>query len=625
MPRNSSTIIYLAIALGLLCYLTFIDKKRAGTKEQEAAETRLFNLEDPGDVTRMEINNVHGLFIFQKTNGHWEMIKPVDTPADNATVEGIVSQVSLAQPQRVIPISGTEDDNNNLKKWGLTSPAERVVIHTKDKKYELLVGRKTAISDSVYVRASGKKEEAVRVVPNTVKEALQKDLSDFRSKNVFDFDAEKVVKVATKIADPSTTLSQQCEVDLKDGKWTMQLPSVARASTPDMQTLIAKILAVHVVDFINDDASNLSQYGLTSPSATISVTIKPEGGKGDEDVVLQIGGPVPKKPDQVYAQRLKSNSVFTLTRTSVDELLKGLPAVRDRHVLPFDPAKVTQISYSIGTKKTDLRLKDTLWSIVGEGDARADGNQINDLLTKLSQLETTPDLKDSATDLKPFGLDKPVGKITLQSPEFKPGPSITLLIGKTVNKVVYVRNSTEPFIYTLPENALNFLPANNLVLRDARAINLDIKAVKSMTITVGNSTPITLNRSQGGTWSAANVKDRMVDSLKADTQVSLFSQLQAKAWLGPVLPAYGLSKPILTIAIQTDKAKPTVLHIGAALPDGSHAAQLEGEPAVFEIADGDYGILNASSIQLIPAEAAGTNAAPVAPSPATNAAPAKKK
>ena len=186
-------------------------------------------------------------------------------------------------------------------------------------------------------------------------------------------------------------------------------------------------------------------------------------------------------------------------------------------------------------------------------------------------------LKDSATDLKPFGLDKPQGKITIQSPEFKPGPTLTLLIGKAENKLLYVRNSTEPFIYTVPDNAFDFLPANNLALRDARAINLKMDRLKSMTITAGTEPPVTLARSPGGTWSATNVKDRMVDSLKADPQSSLFCQLQAKTWLGPVLPAYGLAKPVLTIAVQADQPAPTVLHIGAALPDGSHAAQIEGE------------------------------------------------
>ena len=144
-----------------------------------------------------------------------------------------------------------------------------------------------------------------------------------------------------------------------------------------------------------------------------------------------------------------------------------------------------------------------------------------------------------------------------------------------------------------------------------------------MTITAGSEPPVTLTRSPGGTWSATNVKDRMVDSLKADTQASLFCQLQAKTWLGPVLASYGLSKPILTISVLTDQPAPTVLYIGGALPDGSHAAKVEGDPTVFALADGDYGILNASSLQLIPEELSTTNA-PSAVAPATNAAPAAK-
>ena len=113
-------------------------------------------------------------------------------------------------------------------------------------------------------------------------------------------------------------------------------------------------------------------------------------------------------------------------------------------------------------------------------------------------------------------------------------------------------------IYTVPDNAFDFLPANNLALRDARAIDLKRDKVKSMTITAGSEPPVTLTRSPGGTWNAANVKDRMVDSLKADTQASLFCQLQAKTWLGPVQPSYGLGKPTLTIALQTDQPSPTV-------------------------------------------------------------------
>ena len=40
---------------------------------------------------------------------------------------------------------------------------------------------------------------------------------------------------------------------------------MARASTPDVEGLLTKILGERVVDFITDDSSNLSTYGLTSP------------------------------------------------------------------------------------------------------------------------------------------------------------------------------------------------------------------------------------------------------------------------------------------------------------------------------------------------------------------------
>lgn len=618
MFRNSSTYIYLAVALGLFCYLTFIDKKIPGTKESEEAETQLFSL-NPDDVTGLEITNLHGFFFFQKIDGHWEIRKPVNTPADGAAVDGVINQLAFTQPQRIIQVDGNSDkDAANLKEWGLIPSAERAVIHTAKKNFELLVGRKMAINDSVYARASGRKNEPVRIIPSAIKDILEKDLSEFRSRNVFDFDADHVTQVATRIADTSATPGasitpgQQCEVDLKDGKWTLQLPLVARASDADVQALLGKILAVRAIDFVTDDASNLSPYGLTAPSATLSVTLKT-----DEPMVLEIGGPVPDKPDQVYAQRLKSSSVFTLTRSSVDDLLKAVPNVRDRHVLPFDPNKALSLAYSIGNKKADVHADHALWNTVGSAEGRADVGKVTDFLAKLSQLETTPVLKDSATDLKPFGLDKPQGKITIESPEFKPGPSLTLFIGKAENKLLYVRNSAEPFIYTVPDNAFDFLPPNNLALLDARAVNLKREQVKSMTITAGSEPAITLTRSPGGTWSATNVKDRMIDSLKAETQASLFCQLQAKTWLGPVLPAYGLTKPVLTIAVMTDQPSPIVLHIGAVLPDGSHAAQIEGDATVFAVADGDYGILNASSLQLIPKELPGATA------PATNAPSAK--
>jgi hypothetical protein len=626
MPRNSSTLGFLFIALGLLCYITFIDKKIPGTEEREQAGNQLFQL-NPDDVIGLEITNVHGVFIFQKVNHHWEIKKPVNTLADGPVIDGVINQIAFAAPQRLIEIDGSSDkDQANLKEWGLIPPTERVVIHTKDKQYELLIGRKMAISDAVYARASDKKNEPVKIIADTIKTEVDKDLSEFRSRSVFDFNVDNVTKLAMRVTNTATTPGLQYELDKKDSQWTLQMPLVARAAANDVQGLLGKVLAAHIDDFVTDDSTNLSPYGLISPTETITVTITSDKDASPEDIVLQLGGPVPGKPDDLYALRLKSNSVFTVQKAAIDDLLKTIANVRDRHILPFDPNKPTGVAYSIGTKKAQIHAEHTLWSTVGDAEGPADPGKAIDLVVRLSQLETTPVLKDSATDLKPFGLDKPQGKITIQSPEFKSEP-LTLLIGKDENKLLYVRNSIEPFIYTVPDTAFDFLPANNLAFRDPRAINLKQDQVRSMDITVEGKPAIKLTRSPGGTWSATNMKDRMVDGTKADTQAALFCQLQAKTWLGPVLPAYGLSKPVLIISLTADQPTPTVLEVGAALPDGSHAAQIEGRPTAFSISDGDYGILNASSLQLIPAEVSGTNASASTPptnAPSTNAAPATK-
>jgi hypothetical protein len=607
MSRNRSYFIYFGLALGLICYLTFIDKKIPGTKEQEDSETRLYQI-SPDDVTGLEITNVHGLFIFQKDKGHWEIKQPIRTPADGPTVDEVINQILYAQPQRSIPIDGSDPKAaSDLKEWGLSPATERVVIHTKDKTYELLVGRKMAINDSIYARASGRKNAPVRIVPNSVKTVLQKDLSDFRSRNVFDFDTDKVVKIDTRVAETPTTPAQECAVDLKDGKWTLEKPLVARAAEQNVLSLSNSILGLHVIDFIVDDASNLSQYGLTAPGETLTVTVKPQ-----EELVLQIGAPVPGKPDQVYAQRVTSNSVFTLAKSAVDAIFNALPDVRDRHVMPFDPGKATGLSFSFGKKKGDARNEKGLWHTVSTPRGHADVGKVTDILAHLSQLETTPVLKDSATDLKPFGLDKPQGKITVDVPTAS--APLTLLIGKDENKLLYVRNSVEPFIYTIADNALDFLPDGNLDLLDARAIDLKLADVKSMIIHAPPAPAIQLTRSPGGTWTAANVKDRMVDSIKADTQASLFCQLQAQKWLGPVQPSYKFDQPVLTLTIQAADPKPTVLTIGATLPDGTHAAEVSGNPTTFAIADGDFAVLNSSSLQAIP------DAVPPPP-PATNASP----
>ena len=608
MFSGRSTFIYLVVVLGLVCYLTFIDKRIPSTSDAAKAELHLFTF-DQSLVTGLEITNVHGSFTFENKNDHWEITSPVKTLADASTMSEIIGAIDDAQPQRTIPMEGTRQDNeNNLREWGLAPPAEKAVIHFKDKSIELLIGRKVAINASVYARTSEHNDASVSVVPVTIKEALEKTLSDFRSRSVFDFESDKVTRVASSVANTPTTPAQEAEVIYKGGRWTLQKPLVARAATPEVQALLEKLLGLRVTDFITDDPGNTAQYGLTTPSTTLSVSVGP-----DDEGVLQVGSPVPGHPEQVYAQRLKSNAIFTLEQGGIADVVKTLPNVRDRHVLPFDPGTATGVTIDLSgvktLKATLSRDKAGIWQVVGASAGQADVGKISELLTRLSALETTPVIKDSAPDLKPFGLDQPTGKIEVAFPSEK---ALTLQLGKTENNLIYVRNSIEPFIYTVPATTFDFL-GDNLSYREKRVVRLTAAKVKSLTVMAQGRPPLILDRSPGGTWTPESVKDRQIDATKTDSQVSILCDLQAEKWLGAPKPEYGLDQPVLTFSLLAEMPTATIVKIGAPLPDGTHAAQIQGQPDVFAMSEGDFGLLNASSLQLIPGEVPATNAPSLAP------------
>ena len=240
------------------------------------------------------------------------------------------------------------------------------------------------------------------------------------------------------------------------------------------------------------------------------------------------------------------------------------------------------------------------------------------MLAKLSQLETTPVLKDSATDLKPFGLDKPQGKITIETSEFKSG--LTLLIGKDENKLLYVRNSAEPFIYTVPDTSFDFLQASNLDLRDARVINLKREAVKTMTITAGFRTDCRAQSQRGRHVDASQCEGphgrREQGQHPGESLLPVAGQDVARAGAARVRPGETGAD---NFGAGGSAVAGGALHRRAACPMAATPRRSRASPRRLRSADGDYGILNASSLQLIPKELSETNA-PAATPPSTNAA-----
>jgi hypothetical protein len=228
-----------------------------------------------------------------------------------------------------------------------------------------------------------------------------------------------------------------------NGKWQISAPKPYPADQDTASQLVASTSNVSGDRVVEDKASNLSAYGLNSPTLEVDIT-----GKGGKVSKLKIGDDTPTNSGS-YAIVDGDPRVFTVAsyvKTGVDKSLNDL---RDKRLLRFDQDKLSRVE--LIAKKQDIefgRDKDQ-WQIVKPKPLRADGLQVDEMLRKLKDAKM--DLALSDDDAKKaaaaFASGTPVATVKLTD------PSGTQEIEIHKNKDdYYAKSSVAPGVFkTTPE------------------------------------------------------------------------------------------------------------------------------------------------------------------------------
>jgi hypothetical protein len=198
-----------------------------------------------------------------------------------------------------------------------------------------------------------------------------------------------------------------------NGKWQISAPKPYPADQDTASQLVASTANVSGDRVVEDNkASNLSAYGLNSPTLEVDIT-----GKGGKVSKLKIGDDTPTNSGS-YAIVDGDPRVFTVAsyvKTGVDKSLNDL---RDKRLLRFDQDKLSRVE--LIAKKQDIefgRDKDQ-WQIVKPKPLRADGLQVDEMLRKLKDAKM--DLALSDDDAKKaaaaFASGTPVATVKLTDP-----------------------------------------------------------------------------------------------------------------------------------------------------------------------------------------------------------------
>jgi len=413
--------------------------------------------------------------------------------------------------------------------------------------------------------------------------------SNLRDPKLAQFKPEQATKLEIKHGDKDIVLVK------KDTQWRLQKPLDSDADVPKINELLEQLAGLQARGDDIKDKGELKEFGLETPSATVSVTVD-EPVKGSKDpkatksrtIKLLLGGPV-KDAEKVFVQVDGWPRVNAVSNAVVKLVDRPALAYRGRGLFDFDAADLAQIEVQRAKEKYVLKQVDGKWQLAAPVVAEADPVKMRTLAAVLGRLGAIAFVSDTPTDeeLARFGLAKPAVSATLTfSTEGKQPRTLQIGAQKPGANEFYAKMSDAPAVFLIPKIVVDDLDRDSLAYRPLQIWQLQPGDVTSLRIDKQAQPAYKLER-DAGKWKLTGPFDATVSSAQVDPLLGSFVNLKAERFEAHQLkdlPTYGLDKPFLALTVN-EGAKVRTLLIGKPTEKDATTrfAKLAEEDAVFVI------------------------------------------
>ncbi len=374
MGRLVSTLAMVLVLAGLAGYIYYGGKSStdsATTKEKAFGTVASDDIEE----VRIALNEEMPARL-TKANGAWKLVEPAPADADATELSSITGGLSSLDIERVV-----DEKPADLAQYGLAPARIDVSFKVKGQPAEkrILLGDKTATGGDLYAKLPD--SPRVFLVSSFVESTFKKDPFSLRDKTILKVDRSKVDGFIASAC--TTTL----EFAKNGSDWAIVKPIAARADFGAVEGAIERLASANMQGITADSASDLKQYGLDQPTATMTVK------SGSSSATLTLG-----KTDNavVFARDASRPLIFTVAPTLRDDVIKPVGEFRRKDVFDFRSFTATRVEFTRGTdtqtfeksKSKDKDGKDVdVWK--DAKGATVDAMKIEDLLTKVSGLRAS--------------------------------------------------------------------------------------------------------------------------------------------------------------------------------------------------------------------------------------------
>lgn len=534
----------------------------------------------------------------------WRLVKPIQAPADDRKVEGLVADVAAL---RVVqgPQGFIETKAPDLKSYGLEPPSltlKLTSLTAPDAPKTVEIGGPVpGETGRVYARRGESRE--VLIIDGTALERIPNDPHALRSRQVLPLTADRVDGLRIKTRDVTYVLTRTA-----DG-WKVLEPVSGRGDRTAITALLNQLQALQASDLLKAD--QVQNSGLDQSTLTVEVW---EHGPGDQGTssfstpptfTLQFGHHNLAKR-VVYARTGGDPAILALPSTAFDLIPDGPLAYHDRVILNLDRHRIDRLKIEFDGRTTTLLGGGEgrnlgQWRLTTPIVAPADEDALTRMVVLLAGLRAEGLVGNRSAQADSFGFDSPWLRIDWglrpdRAQTAAPGYDGALEVGDPVPKRPgsrYARITGTEAVFTLSAQALAILTAEP---KDHVVMRFTPEQVARLVLRWPRATVALVHRpgsfGAGTSWEpepgyvAAGIN---LDQL--DTLTAMLSSLRTERFVlydGPFQDPWGLDHPDFAIEVQLSGGSGTRhLRLGAANPAGQRFATTDpGQAGAVFLLDG---------------------------------------
>ena len=381
MRGTRSTLILLVVFLALGAYVYLIELERPPASATPPNESLLDTTAEEFSRLSIGVDDTETVLTRTDDGDAWQLTSPVTAAADDTQISSITSALASIEIRRVI-----DDAAVDLEPFGLNEPVVEIgfVLSGDSQEQRFLVGDATPTGGERYATLAD--SGRIVLIASNLDTTFGKSTFDLRDKAILGFDTFDVDQFEIESDSASIHLAKNAS------EWRLQKPWDARADFSTTEGIVGRLsagqmrsVAVEGPPDTETEEEVFAEYGLATPRLTATIQL------GSATATLLVGSEAPDGTS--YARDASRSVVFTIESSLVTDLQRSADEYRDKDLFNFRPfnASRLEIEHSDETAafekvESETEASDPSWTRVSPESGDVDGDQIDDLLAKLSNL-----------------------------------------------------------------------------------------------------------------------------------------------------------------------------------------------------------------------------------------------